>query len=92
MPKRPSSRLSQDGRKMVLISAARLRMSKMPKLKTKSGAKKRFKLTGTGRVKAGQAGKRHGMIKRTAKFVRNARGTTTLSDADAKIVKQFLNG
>jgi large subunit ribosomal protein L35 len=67
-------------------------MSKMPKLKTKSGAKKRFKLTGTGRVKAGQAGKRHGMIKRTAKFVRNARGTTVLSDADAKIVKQFLNG
>jgi large subunit ribosomal protein L35 len=67
-------------------------MSKMPKLKTKSGAKKRFKLTGTGRVKAGQAGKRHGMIKRTAKFIRNARGTTMLSDADAKIVKQFLNG
>jgi len=64
----------------------------MPKLKTKSGAKKRFKLTGTGRVKAGQAGNRHGMIKRTAKFVRNARGTTVLSDADAKIVKQFLNG
>ncbi|MCX5520556.1 50S ribosomal protein L35 [Kaistia defluvii] len=64
----------------------------MPKLKTKSGAKKRFKLTGTGRVKAGQAGKRHGMIKRTAKFIRNARGTTVLSDADAKIVKQFLNG
>jgi len=64
----------------------------MPKLKTKSGAKKRFKLTGTGRVKAGQAGKRHGMIKRTAKFIRNARGTTMLSDADAKIVKQFLNG
>lgn len=63
----------------------------MPKLKTKSGAKKRFKLTGSGRVKAGQAGKRHGMIKRSAKFVRNARGTTVLSDADAKIVKQFLN-
>jgi len=65
---------------------------KMPKLKTKSGAKKRFKLTATGKVKTAQAGKRHGMIKRTAKFIRNARGTTTLSDADAKIVKQFLNG
>ncbi|ADZ68634.1 50S ribosomal protein L35 [Polymorphum gilvum] len=62
----------------------------MPKLKTKSGAKKRFKLTATGKVKTGQAGKRHGMIKRTAKFVRNARGTTTLADQDAKIVKQFL--
>ena len=64
----------------------------MPKMKTKASAKKRFKVTATGRVVAMQAGKRHGMIKRTAKFIRNARGTTTLSDADAKIVKQFLNG
>ena len=62
----------------------------MPKLKTKSGAKKRFKLTATGTVKTGQAGKRHGMIKRTAKFVRNARGTTTLSPQDARIVKQYM--
>ena len=45
----------------------------MPKLKTKSGAKKRFKMTGTGKVKVAAQGKRHGMIKRTAKFVRNAR-------------------
>ena len=36
----------------------------MPKMKTKSGVKKRFKITGTGKVMAGQAGKRHGMIKR----------------------------
>ena len=62
----------------------------MPKLKTKSGAKKRFKLTATGKVKAAQAGKRHGMIKRSTKFIREARGTTTLSPQDAKIVKQFL--
>jgi large subunit ribosomal protein L35 len=63
----------------------------MPKLKTKSGAKKRFRLTATGRVKAGQAGKRHGMIKRSPKFVRNARGMTVLSDPDARIVrKNFL--
>ncbi|HSF90715.1 MAG TPA: bL35 family ribosomal protein, partial [Paracoccaceae bacterium] len=34
----------------------------MPKMKTKSGAKKRFKVTASGRIKAGQAGKRHGMI------------------------------
>ncbi|HEY1887598.1 MAG TPA: bL35 family ribosomal protein, partial [Roseiarcus sp.] len=34
----------------------------MPKLKTKSGAKKRFKLTGTGKVVYAQRGKRHGMI------------------------------
>ena len=42
----------------------------MPKMKTKSGAKKRFKMTGTGKVVAAQAqGKRHGMIKRTTKFI-----------------------
>jgi large subunit ribosomal protein L35 len=62
----------------------------MPKLKTKSGAKKRFKLTATGRVKVAQAGKRHGMIKRTKKFIRNARGTTVLADQDAKVVKKFM--
>ncbi|GGE89679.1 50S ribosomal protein L35 [Stappia taiwanensis] len=62
----------------------------MPKLKTKSGAKKRFKLTATGKVKTAQAGKRHGMIKRTNKFIRNARGTTVLCEADARIVKKFL--
>lgn len=62
----------------------------MPKMKTKSGAKKRFSLTATGKVRAGQAGKRHGMVKRTQKFIRNARGTTVLKDCDAKIVKQFL--
>ena len=62
----------------------------MPKMKTKSGAKKRFKMTASGKVKAGQAGKRHGMIKRTTKFIRDARGTTTLSAPDAKIVKTYM--
>ena len=62
----------------------------MPKMKTKSSAKKRFKVTATGKVLAGQAGKRHGMIKRTNKFIRDARGLTTLSEPDAKIVKGFM--
>jgi large subunit ribosomal protein L35 len=62
----------------------------MPKMKTKSSAKKRFKTTATGKVVTAQAGKRHGMIKRTAKFVRNARGTTTLSPQDARIVKVYM--
>ncbi|AXS39185.1 50S ribosomal protein L35 [Breoghania sp. L-A4] len=62
----------------------------MPKLKTKSGAKKRFKVTSSGKIKVAQAGKRHGMIKRTKKFIRNARGTTVLCDQDARIVKKFL--
>ena len=62
----------------------------MPKMKTKSGAKKRFKLTASGKVRAGQAGKRHGMIKRTNKQIRNQRGTTILSPQDAKIARRFL--
>ena len=62
----------------------------MPKMKTKSSCKKRFKVTATGKVKTAQAGKRHGMIKRTNKFIRNARGTTTLSEPDAKIVKSMM--
>jgi large subunit ribosomal protein L35 len=62
----------------------------MPKCKTKSGVKKRFSLTATGKVKAGQAGKRHGMVKRTKAFIRKARGTTTLSAPDARIIKLFL--
>ena len=62
----------------------------MPKMKTKSGAKKRFKLTASGKVRAGQAGKRHGMIKRTNKQIRNQRGTVILSESDARIVRKFL--
>ena len=62
----------------------------MPKMKTKSAAKKRFKITGTGKVKVAAAGKRHGMIKRSNKFIRDARGTTVLSDQDARIVKKYL--
>jgi large subunit ribosomal protein L35 len=62
----------------------------MPKMKTNSSAKKRFKVTATGKVIGGQAGKRHGMIKRSNKFLRNARGTTLLSAPDAKIIKSMM--
>ena len=62
----------------------------MPKMKTKSSAKKRFKVSANGKVITAQAGKRHGMIKRTRKFIRNARGTTTLSAPDAKIIKGLM--
>ena len=62
----------------------------MPKMKTKSSCKKRFKITANGRVKTGQAGKRHGMIKRTRKFIRNARGTTLMSTPDERIVKSMM--
>ena len=62
----------------------------MPKMKTKSSCKKRFKVTANGRVKTGQAGKRHGMIKRSRKFIRNARGTTVMSTPDERIVKSMM--
>ncbi len=62
----------------------------MPKMKTKSSAKKRFKVTGTGKVMAAQAGKRHGMIKRSPKFIRDARGTQTLSGPDQKLAKLYM--
>ena len=62
----------------------------MPKLKTKSGAKKRFKMTGTGKVKALAQGKRHGMIKRTNKQIRNQRGTMILAPGDERLVKTHM--
>jgi large subunit ribosomal protein L35 len=77
---RASERASQEANKE----------APMPKLKTKSGAKKRFKMTAGGKVKVAAQGKRHGMIKRSAKFVRNARGTMVLSDGDARIVKKYM--
>ena len=66
----------------------------MPKLKTHSGAKKRFKITASGRVKYTQAGKRHGMIKRTKKQIRNLRGTAVLfkTDGDNIIKYRLPNG
>jgi large subunit ribosomal protein L35 len=62
----------------------------MPKLKTKSSAKKRFKLTGTGKVRAAHAFKRHNLRKRSNKVKRNARGGMILCDADARIVKSYM--
>ena len=62
----------------------------MPKMKTKSGVKKRFSLTASGKVRANQAGKRHGMRKRSNRFIRQQRGTTILNESDAGIVRQFM--
>ncbi len=61
----------------------------MPKMKTKSSAKKRFRLTASGKVRRQHAGKRHGMIKRTNKQIRNLRGTTIMADENAKVVKKI---
>lgn len=61
----------------------------MPKLKTKSGAKKRFKLSASGKVIAGVSGKRHGMIKRTTKQIRQNRRTFVVSEADGRNVRKY---
>ena len=53
----------------------------MPKLKTKSSAKKRFKISAKGKVITAQAGKRHGM---------KQRGTTVMAKQDGKIVKSYM--
>jgi large subunit ribosomal protein L35 len=62
----------------------------MPKLKTKSGVKKRFKLTATGKVKAGPAGKRHRLISHNGKYIRQNRGTSVLAKADGDRVKLWI--
>ena len=61
----------------------------MPKLKTKSGVKKRFKLTANGKVKHGVAGKRHRHISHNAKYIRQQRGTKVLAKADWAAVKKW---
>ncbi len=62
----------------------------MPKLKTKSSVKKRFKFTATGKVKHKPSGKKHGMVKRGKRFLRNQRPMALLCDADANIIKLFM--
>jgi large subunit ribosomal protein L35 len=62
----------------------------MPKLKTKSGAKKRFKLTASGKVKANVAHKRHRLISKPKQMKRKARGTTILEKGDAGLVLTYM--
>jgi large subunit ribosomal protein L35 len=71
------------------FARGRNKESQMPKLKTKSGAKKRFKITAKGKVKYTQAGKRHGMIKRTKKQIRQLRGTNVLFKSDGDTIKKY---
>ncbi len=53
-------------------------------------ATKRFTVTSRGKVVMPQAGKRHGMIKRTNSQIRKQRGTTVMSKQDGKIVKSYM--
>lgn len=62
----------------------------MSKMKTKSGVKKRFRMNAAGKILMGQAGKRHGMRKRSNQFLRTARGTAIMKDCDAQRVRRLL--
>ncbi len=62
----------------------------MPKMKTKASAKKRFRLTATGKVRANFACKNHFMRRRSKRMIRKTRGTTIMSAVDTKIVKKYL--
>jgi large subunit ribosomal protein L35 len=62
----------------------------MPKMKTKSGAAKRFKVRASGSVKRGQAGKRHILTKKTTKSKRQLRGSTGVHKTNAASVKAML--
>ncbi len=62
----------------------------MPKMKTKSGAKKRFRVRGSGTIKRSQAYKRHILTKRTTKNKRQLRGSTGVHGTNADSVKAML--
>jgi len=62
----------------------------MPKMKTKSGAKKRFRVRGSGSVKRAHAGKRHILTKRTTKNKRHLRGPTGIHETNMGSVRAML--
>ena len=61
----------------------------MPKMRTKSSAKKRFSLTGSGKVKTNVAFKRHCLSAKTAKMKRQHRGTKIVAEVDQPNIKRF---
>ena len=73
----------------IILTTSR-KMCEMPKMKTKSGAKKRFRLTSSGKVKAPAAFLSHNLRRRSQKMKRQARGTMILNECDARIVRRFL--
>ncbi|MEI2825124.1 MAG: 50S ribosomal protein L35 [Dermatophilaceae bacterium] len=62
----------------------------MPKNKTHSGAKKRFRVTGTGKIMREQAGGRHRLEVKSSKEMRSISGDVQLSAPDTKKVKRLL--
>ena len=62
----------------------------MPKNKTHSGAKKRFRVTGTGKLRREKAGLRHNLEKKPSNVTRRLSGTTEVAKADTKKAKKLL--
>ena len=62
----------------------------MPKMKTKSGAKKRFKVSASGRIKRAQAFKRHILTKKTTKGKRQLRGMIGIHESDKALVLAMM--
>jgi large subunit ribosomal protein L35 len=62
----------------------------MPKMKSHSSSKKRFKITGTGKVKRNKAYKTHILTKKSTKRKRNLRKATTASSANEAIIKNMI--
>jgi large subunit ribosomal protein L35 len=62
----------------------------MPKMKTKSGAKKRFKVRGSGSIKRSMAFKRHILTKKTTKNKRQLRGTADIHPTNMAAVRSML--
>jgi large subunit ribosomal protein L35 len=82
MPSRSASH-----RLLALSHSESERLLEMPKLKNKSAARKRFRFTGTGKIRANSACKRHNLRRRPQKMKRQARGTMILPD-DATVVAE----
>lgn len=61
----------------------------MPKVKTNSGAKKRFRVTGTGKLSHKQAGKRHNLDKKSQRRIRNLRKSASLSEGHTASILKF---
>ena len=64
----------------------------MPKMKTKSGAKKRFSVRADGSIKRAQAYKRHILTKKTTKNKRHLRGAVTVHETNMVSMAQMLPG
>jgi len=64
----------------------------MPKAKTHSGASKRFRLTGTGKIMRQKANRRHLLEHKSSRRTRRLEGRTTVATPDAKRIRSMLNG